>query len=146
MDLFGPLLKSPSENPHATLIAPYLNAVQEVHDPKNQERVNSELLAVSRYSWPSDKDREEMTSAASVKLMGAMVKLRDSDALFQKYMIRHDFDRISREAGLVMGIENTVILKWPLRLRANASQEEFDVLMSSGHMGSERYVEWVRAT
>ena len=73
-----------------------------------------------------------------------MSKFRDFDALFQTYIVQHQFARISREAGLVMKDQNTIIGKWPLRLERNASQKEFDVSMSSGHTGFERYVEWVR--
>jgi hypothetical protein len=40
--------------------------------------------------------------------------------------------------------KNTVIEKWPLRLKKGATKEEFRILHSSGHVGSERYVEWKR--
>ena len=47
-----------------------------------------------------------------------------------------------------MKVENTIIEKWPLRLKLSLPQpgvqEEFDTLQASGHSGGERYVEWKR--
>lgn len=144
MDLFDPLLKSRSENPYATLIALYLNAVQEVHNPDDEDTSKSELQAASQYIWPSDADLQWVFSAGAVKLHDAMSKFRDFDSLFQTYIVQHQFARISWDAGLVMKDQNTIIGKWPLPLERNASQKEFDVSMSSGHTGFERHVEWAR--
>lgn len=48
--------------------------------------------------------------------------------------------------GLCMKTEHTIIEKWPMRLKLSlpqaGAQDEFDLLQSSGHSGSERYVEW----
>ena len=58
------------------------------------------------------------------------------------------FAETSRSIGLLMKVENTIIEKWPLRLKLSLPQpgvqEEFDTLQASGHSGGERYVEWKR--
>jgi hypothetical protein len=55
---------------------------------------------------------------------------------------------ISQEAGNVCGMKmkskNSIVEMWPLRLKKNATQEEFTRLHASGHSGCERYVEWTR--
>lgn len=50
--------------------------------------------------------------------------------------------------GLVMKENNTVIEKWPLRLKKGPDEpgavEEFDVHIAMGTCGVERYAEWHR--
>jgi hypothetical protein len=73
----------------------------------------------------------------------ARMHFRDFDKFFDRYMQKLEFGNIGRQAGLAMKKKNTVIEKWPLRLKKGAT-EEFRILHSSGHIGSERYVEWKR--
>ncbi|UKZ69119.1 uncharacterized protein TrAtP1_010132 [Trichoderma atroviride] len=66
-------------------------------------------------------------------------------ASFQLFNV--DAEDLSKhlERGTFSRIENTVVEKWPMRLKKKAgqpgAQEEFDLLFGSGH-GNERYVEW----
>ncbi len=50
--------------------------------------------------------------------------------------------------GAVMKKTHTIIEKWPSKLKLGpdqpGAQEEFDLVMSSGVSGQERYVEWQR--
>ena len=61
-------------------------------------------------------------------------------------MIRFDFMKIEELFGVTMKEPHTIIDKWPMRLKLRpgqaGAQEEFDVLLSSGHTGTERYVAW----
>jgi hypothetical protein len=50
--------------------------------------------------------------------------------------------KISHAAGLNMKAENTIVGPWPLRIKENATQQEFDLLLASGHSGFEHYVVW----
>jgi hypothetical protein len=63
-------------------------------------------------------------------------------------MQHFEFAERSRAMGLMIKEENTIIEKWPLRLKLSlpqpGAQEEFDILQASDHSGSERYVEWKR--
>jgi hypothetical protein len=65
-----------------------------------------------------------------------------------RYMRGLGFADMPLKVGLIAKEENTIIEKWPMRLKLeppqDGAQEEFDVLLASGHTGSERYVEWKR--
>jgi hypothetical protein len=143
------LLKTPSTNAHATLITLFLNACHEVYtladtlNPANIKEEADELLKlmpfdprVLRSGNPADPDLLRMNDAR--------MHFRDFDKFFDRYMQKLEFGNIGRQAGLVMKKKNTVIEKWPLRLKKGATEEEFRILHSSGHVGSERYVEWKR--
>jgi hypothetical protein len=58
------------------------------------------------------------------------------------------FAKMLRSIGLMVKEENTIIEKWPMRLKLSmprpGAQEEFDILQASDHTGNERYVEWKR--
>jgi len=79
-----------------------------------------------------------------IKVMEACTHFRDYDALFNKYEEHYNLQRIGSATGLRVRNQNRLVAKWPLKLKQNASREEFDILLASGHVGSERYVEWER--
>lgn len=60
-----------------------------------------------------------------------------------------DFTGLGRQNGMIAKTKNTIIEKWPLRLKKRPGQvgatEEFETLLGSHHVGGERYVEWKRA-
>ena len=85
------------------------------------------------------------SNADFVKFLSAEVLFRDFDDLFNRFKSECRLSEISKAAGLTMKSENTIVRPWPLRLRKNATQREFDVRFASGHTGSERYVEWKSA-
>jgi hypothetical protein len=72
----------------------------------------------------------------------ARVMVRDLDMLFARFEKECRLEEISQAAGLRIRERNTIVEKWPMRLKNHATQKEFDVLLASGHNGSERYVEW----
>lgn len=57
-----------------------------------------------------------------------------------------DFPQVAKRAGANIREENTIVDKWPFRLKFEpgqpGAQEEFDRLMGGGVSGTERYVEW----
>lgn len=61
-------------------------------------------------------------------------------------MRERNFDEMQQAIGLVVKEPHTIVEKWPMKLAFSSSrpcsQEEFELLQSSGHSGSERYVEW----
>ncbi|KAF4626516.1 hypothetical protein G7Y89_g11646 [Cudoniella acicularis] len=141
---FAPLLKRPTENRHATIIGLFLNAVHEVATPVD-EFVNfgSETDRLSRYITVNSSLLSSNTNSAAVlQMIEARAIFRNYDPLFDRYMQELDFPGIAREVGLVLKGRNTVVEKWPLKLREGATQQEFDVLQASSHLGNERYVEW----
>lgn len=60
-----------------------------------------------------------------------------------------DFASVGRINGMIAKANNTIIDKWPLRIKRSPGQagarEEFEDLLGSHHIGCERYVEWKRA-
>ena len=61
---------------------------------------------------------------------------------FQRFMDECRLEKMGKASGLQMKLKNTIVEPWPIRLKKNATQDEFDVLLASSHVGSERYVEW----
>lgn len=66
-----------------------------------------------------------------------------------RYMTLERFRHAAEASGMEIKQYNTVIEKWPLQLKRGpdqpGAQEELELLRSSGHKRSERYVEWKRA-
>ena len=81
----------------------------------------------------------------SVRILSAQPLFRDFDDLFNRFKSECGLDEISKAAQLTLKSENTIVRPWPLRLRKNATQREFEILFASGHTGAERYVEWKSA-
>ncbi|KAI9651810.1 MAG: hypothetical protein M1829_002440 [Trizodia sp. TS-e1964] len=143
--IFGPLLKPKSQNPHATLIVLFLNAVHETSNLLNQlsptrlelERAVNYIqvsLAILQTNNTSDPDL--------IKLTEACLFFREYDRLFERFYHECRFEEISKDAGLKVKPKYTIVAPWPMRLKKSASLEEFIILLGSGHTGSERYVEW----
>ncbi len=147
----GPLLKPSAENPHATLIALFMNAIhlaeENLGDDYLAASFKSAIAQIAKFA-PAQLSRSNATGAASAFRIQARDVFRDFDRLFAHYMGMEGFDRAGREAGMRMKAANTVIDAWPLRLGKEygepGAQEAFDRLVASGSSGSERYVEWVR--
>jgi len=85
------------------------------------------------------------SSCDVIRAMEACTHFKNFDALFHKYEEQVDFQKIGQALGLQVRNQNRIVPKWPMRLKENASKSEFEVLQASGHVGSERYVEWERA-
>lgn len=66
------------------------------------------------------------------------------------YMSAERFQQVAAASRMSIKDLNTIMEKWPLQLKKKPGQpgarEEFDLLRSSGHGGSQRYVEWKRAS
>jgi hypothetical protein len=62
--------------------------------------------------------------------------------LFNKYEKEKDFKGIGKAIELKLRDRNKIVEKWPLRLRRGVNKEDCDIILASGHVGSERYVEW----
>lgn len=61
-------------------------------------------------------------------------------------MVTLDFEQISTELRVEMKKNNTVVEKWPTRLKfqpgQNGAEEEFRLNLGSNFTNIERYVEW----
>lgn len=81
-------------------------------------------------------------NAELLRFNDARSMVRDFDRPFDKFMKECHLAEISQMLGVKIKNKHTLVARWPLRLRKGAKQEEFDMIMASGHTGSERYVEW----
>ncbi|KAJ5047251.1 uncharacterized protein L3040_003090 [Drepanopeziza brunnea f. sp. 'multigermtubi'] len=144
---FGPLLKDKSHNPCATLLTLFLNAVhEEFSEADSLLTIKSESIRLQNY-LPTDPAKFQpghMFDAEFMRFNDARLMVRDFDKVFEKFMQKCDFPEIGKAAGLVAKSKNTIIEPWPLRLTTKSTRAEFDLLHASGHIGSERYVEWER--
>ncbi|OCL12153.1 hypothetical protein AOQ84DRAFT_420874 [Glonium stellatum] len=150
LSVFGPLLKPKSQNPKATLLALFLNAVHE--DGSYYERVMAAVGAhkarILKYLpiSPATFASGGPCNAEFLRFIGASALFLDFDEPFRQFMEQCQFHEISVSNGLRMRQKNSIVRAWPLRLSKTATKEEFDILYASDHNGSERYVEWERAT
>ncbi|KAL9041133.1 MAG: hypothetical protein Q9214_004213 [Letrouitia sp. 1 TL-2023] len=143
---FSPLLKRKTENPSATIIAYFLNAVHEVYTPQDYRHSTVERL---RSYIPITQEMAQGRRSFSpefVKFATASVLFRDFDELFDRFKRDCRLGEISDATNLKIKSKHTIVQPWPFRIKENATQHEFDVLLASGHFGSERCVEWESAT
>ncbi|KAH8787232.1 hypothetical protein BGZ57DRAFT_939940 [Hyaloscypha finlandica] len=122
LPVFTPLLKQKSQNPYVAILSLYLNA------PKFRRVLDyfpSVDLSVLSNSNP-------VNNCKMVKVAEARTLVRDFNALFSEHAEEQGFDK------------NTIVEKWPLRLKSGASKENFNILLSSDHIAGEKHVEWER--
>ncbi|KAI5866987.1 hypothetical protein GGS23DRAFT_299667 [Durotheca rogersii] len=141
----GRLLKHPSENPHATLVTLFLNAVDEIFDDDEKRKVLvSEMREVCKYITPSTPRAKY--DANLILCDFALPQIRDVDKYFDRYMKTSNFDSICQLSGMSFKKKHTIIDPWPLRLKKKhyqkGAKEDFFNLLASTHSGCERYMEW----
>ncbi len=126
----------------------FLNAIPETSTPADeQENIVSDFHLITPY-FPRMREnihRRNEYDADLIKITGARATFKDFDRLWKRYTKDCQLHESGRARGMIMKKENTIVPKWPLRLKKNATQAEFDRLQASGHTGWERYVEWKRA-
>ncbi len=144
----SPWLKPADVNPHATLLALFLNAVAECEEPSETIRIAKDRSSLVHKFLPPHPSMLSRHSPAFIKYIVAIELFKNFGASFQRYMEEIDFKSCGNVAGMEMREKQTVVEPWPLRLHPNADSKEaqlnFEFLMASGHTGCERYVEWIR--
>ncbi|KAJ0423532.1 hypothetical protein BJY00DRAFT_321672 [Aspergillus carlsbadensis] len=147
--LLSPLLQPPHENPHATMISSYLNAIMEMvnQGDTSDQTPNVDLLM----QFLPDIDLFSFLrpdSAQALKFWDARTVVLDRDKFFNRYMRAFRFNQISADLQVAMKDVNTVVEAWPtkpiLEPGQKGSQEEFDILLGSNYTCVERFVEWRR--
>lgn len=125
----------------------YSGCKHEVSTPsdhlKSIELESNRLRKYLPLSPASLRDRSEY-NADMLKFMDARMMFRDFDGLFERFMKECRLQETGLTMGLQMKSRNTIIEPWPMRIKRSATQNEFDLLLASGHTGSERYVKWER--
>jgi hypothetical protein len=85
---------------------------------------------------------QDIKNTEVIKFVKAHNLFQDCDALFDRFMRECSLRRIRRATGLNVKFTNTIAQPWTLRIKTNATQQDLDSLLVSGHNGSERCVEW----
>lgn len=145
--LFGALIKPNEMNPKATLLSLFLNAT---HEACAEEDIKAAENQSAKTLWNFLPFKPEMLLKgnpcyAELLALGASYQLViNVDTIFNRYMKAARMEEVGEILGLKMKPKNTIVSKWPLRLKKKPTRREFEMLYWSGHMGSERYVEWSR--
>ncbi|KAK6202237.1 hypothetical protein LQW54_008950 [Pestalotiopsis sp. IQ-011] len=176
LNTFSPLLKSPTDNPHATLIDVHSSIQQQITDFDSCSMCNPEHSMALRVTL-TKPDRlkkfsedvflhltppigpsfeEGMCSSRSWKRVLARMILENFDAAWDFYQKIHRFHAIAAETGVRMKANTVVELKpMALKLRGQdkgsdkanpESQAEFDAVFCFIPMSDCRYVEWQKST
>ncbi|KAK1055362.1 hypothetical protein LTR12_013176 [Friedmanniomyces endolithicus] len=154
LGLLGPLLQPPSVNPHAAMLTLFMNAVPEMLEEDHGDIAEDELKFAIQYMDIFDPaqllggNKLAAFSTELIRVLGASVLVRDVDKYFNMYMQEHKFDTFPALFQMVMKEPNTIIEKWPLRLKSLpheiGAKEEFSTILSTPYTGIERYIEWSR--
>ncbi|KAI1106751.1 hypothetical protein F4804DRAFT_329946 [Jackrogersella minutella] len=145
----SPLLKPPHQNRHATLITIYQNAVLEIINQEDQNKILdiSECILYLTKTRVADLTTKPQ-GAEQYRIWDSRNLFFEVDNLFKKYMGIIKFDQIGTAFDVAMKAKNTIGDPWPTRLKLRmgqpGAQEEFDGILGSCWTGLERYVEWKR--
>ncbi|KAF7175088.1 hypothetical protein CNMCM7691_006492 [Aspergillus felis] len=134
LSLMVPLLQTPLENPHASLITLFMNAVDETLT--DEDRIQ-------------DLTPHSPTTKRLIKFNFGRDLVRTYDHIFDRCSKKLNFREATDLLGAAMKETHTINDKWPFRLKLRpgqaGAQEEFDRCITGGVSGKERYVEWKRA-
>lgn len=154
LQTFSPLLHPAEANPHATLITLFADAITTAecslgldYIQKTSKAVFGRTTRFLDFPAPAYQPRHPRY----IRVMKAKDSFRDFDRLFAHYvgMAVVDAAGAAQRAGVAMRGENSVVKAWPFRLvrkrGEKGAREAFELLEASRLVGSERFVEWVRA-
>ena len=151
LETCGSLLKPLDTNPHAALVALFMNAVIETEMRLGPPYIKQQMASTVPKVLPFIPRAEVADPYHPTFLRMTVAKdfFRDNDFLFTQYMKWVDFDKAGRKSKMKMREKNTVMEAWPYRFTKKpgepGAQEAFDLLETSSPGGTERYVEWVRS-
>lgn len=138
-----PMLKT--TNPKATIISLFKTAMTIVktqhQDPKEEVLRRQQAL---RY-LPL-KGAPSLFNPDVLRLNISMDIFAPIEDWFEEYKRLVDFERAMRETGLRMKSDNTIIPRWPYRLKTSSThsvvQKDVEDLLASSLYGWELYIEW----
>ncbi|KAI2631779.1 hypothetical protein GGS21DRAFT_491683 [Xylaria nigripes] len=152
----SPLLQPLSTNPHATLIALFMDAVPEMRTRVLEASppfvsaalAVTELENAEKHMSGSATNYRDPSHPNYYKLMLGGVLFRDTELYFDHYMLMNGFPQLADSVGLEMKAAHTIVEAWPTKIFVGAgpatpqAKEEFSRSLSSYHTGQERFVEW----
>ncbi|KAJ5674950.1 uncharacterized protein N7477_004884 [Penicillium maclennaniae] len=145
-----PLLQTPVENPHATIITLFMNAVEGTMT--NKDRIwglttnSRETRRLLEYLPP--KRATSRFDPTIIKFRVGRERVETYDHIVDRFLKDHEFREAGEASGEMMKEPHTIIEEWPSRLKLrpdqSGAQDEFDRRLREGVSGKERYVEWKR--
>ncbi|TVY46805.1 hypothetical protein LOCC1_G003170, partial [Lachnellula occidentalis] len=121
LSLLSPLLQSPQQNPHATFITLFINAVKEAVKWEHSTNESPNMQFLGKYlPFPRSLDPND---ADTYRIWDARDLALDVDKYFSRYMEFCNFEQISVDLGVQMKESNTIAEKWPTQLKLEAGQE-----------------------
>lgn len=134
------------ENPKATLITFFMQAIRDMEHPLQTAEsqalmLRPELHQILLPKWINKSCKGQFMSTMASKVF------RDLDSLFAHYQNTHLFFSKAIDHSMVEKDEHTIIEKHPYAIKITDSKEEIDYKrFQETNWGSERYMEWRRAT
>lgn len=144
----APLLQTRHQNPHATLITLFLNAIMEIVKMGDERDSAAGMADLSGYlPFPQLSPPPSNNDPFLLRLWDTRSLVLETTKHFQQYERVHRFDQVARDFK-VEKVRNHITEAWPTRLKLKKGQtgykEEFNVLLGSNLSGLEHYVEWQR--
>ncbi|PYI28678.1 hypothetical protein BP00DRAFT_480748 [Aspergillus indologenus CBS 114.80] len=146
-----PVLRTPQQNPHATLITLFASAISDVATLEEgislmfADSETKQLL--DRYS-PGTGPRSPF-DAASLKEASALQLFAPVDRLFDRYLKTFAVMDVASRVGAMIKEPHSIVAKWPYRMRLRPDQEgalqELELCLREIRSSRERYVEWKRS-
>ncbi|KAI1012922.1 hypothetical protein LB503_001348, partial [Fusarium chuoi] len=152
--VMSPLLRSLSDNPHATLITRFDVAIENAMTKEDHcvgtqtERAQNETMAVLSDYLPMRRPPTCTWDVEIVKWQYASELIRTYDHIYDRIAHNLEFHKFPEYLKVGIKDQNTIIEKWPFRLKLKFGQEgaqqEFDRVMGQAITTKAFYLEFKR--
>ena len=148
------MLKPKAENPYATLLMLFLNAVREVESEEAPDmfRINQLRQFMSNVDSSILNILREPSSMADVSRLSSVLNMFGNfDRFFNIFLARPDpykagsMDTLTRAHGMKVKMQHTIIEPWPYRVTNSTTKAEFKTMLSQSTRGHERYMEFEKS-
>ncbi|KAF4466645.1 hypothetical protein FALBO_6497 [Fusarium albosuccineum] len=146
LETLSPLLQQQAQNPHATMLMLFINAVGDTMVASDQFDEVQKAAATAHKYLPHPQEPPFEYGAEFIRFIVAGRLFRNFDMYFNRYMEANRFMFNGFCSTMIMKDEHTIVDQWPHRLKLKVgeegAQEEFNIRVESMQSGDERYVEW----
>ncbi|KAF2470499.1 uncharacterized protein BDR25DRAFT_325695 [Lindgomyces ingoldianus] len=147
---FSPLLKPKNQNPKATMLMLFLNAVQEgerLSGGPSSVDFPSILGKLKKYIRIDEFKLLPIFGPGSgnpelVRITSCFSMFADFDKYFRRFLRDVRMDQLAKKFGMRIKNQHSIIEPWPFRVTNNTTKHEFEILCAANTIGHERYVEW----
>ena len=160
LQVFSPMLKPKTENPHATLLMLFMNAVT-----KEESKSGSDMFRVYQANefmsgigsnifdiWqdrPCGRQLEEPPSLVDSSIFSYVMNMfGDFDGFFNKFLGHPDphkagsMNTLTRTHGMKVKMQHTIIEPGPFQITDSTTKAEFQIMISQSTTGHNCYMEF----